>query len=97
VRGDLAADVEAVVLEGVSNAVRHSGGRHVTVTVDVADHVTVEILDDGRGIDVRGARSGLRNLERRALRHDGELTVEAPASGGTRVRWSARLRWPATP
>jgi signal transduction histidine kinase len=90
--GDLAADVEAVVREGVSNAVRHSGGRHVTVTLDVTDDVVVEVVDDGRGIDPRSARSGLRNLEQRAGRHGGEVSVQPPADGGTRLRWTARLR-----
>jgi signal transduction histidine kinase len=92
VTGELAADLEAVVREGVSNAARHSGGKHVTVTLDVTDAVAVEILDDGRGIDPKAPRSGLRNLEQRARGHDGEATVEPLADGGTRLRWSARLR-----
>jgi signal transduction histidine kinase len=91
VTGALAADAEAVVREGVSNAARHSGGTHVTVTLDVGDVVVLEIVDDGRGIDVKAARSGLRNLEQRALRHGGACSVEPLAEGGTRVRWSARL------
>jgi signal transduction histidine kinase len=93
VTGELAADVEAVVREGVSNAARHSGGRHVTVTVDVGDDVVViEITDDGRGIDLEAARSGLRNLEHRARRHGGSTTVGPLPDGGTRLRWSARIR-----
>jgi signal transduction histidine kinase len=92
VTGELAADVEAVVREGVSNAARHSGGGHVTVTLDVADEVVVEILDDGRGIDPQAARSGLRNLEQRANGHGGQAAVEALPDGGTRLRWSAPLR-----
>ncbi|WP_448628128.1 GAF domain-containing protein [Geodermatophilus sp. URMC 64] len=92
VTGDLAADVEAVAREGVSNAARHSGGRHVTVTLDVADEVVLEVVDDGRGIDPRAARSGLRNLERRAEKHGGEASVEPLPEGGTRLRWSAPLR-----
>jgi signal transduction histidine kinase len=91
VTGALAADVEAVVREGVSNAARHSGGAHVTVTVDVADDVVVEIVDDGRGIDLRAARSGLRNLEQRAQRHGGTAAVEPLPDRGTRLRWSAGL------
>jgi signal transduction histidine kinase len=91
VTGQLAADVEAVVREGVSNAARHSGGGHVTVTLDVADEVVLEIVDDGRGIDVKGARSGLRNLEQRAQQHGGVAGVQALPEGGTRLRWSARL------
>jgi signal transduction histidine kinase len=92
VTGELAADVEAVVREGVSNAARHSGGGHVTVTLDVADEVVVEIVDDGRGIDPQAARSGLRNLEQRAGGHGGQAAVEALPDGGTRLRWSAPLR-----
>jgi signal transduction histidine kinase len=92
VTGELAADVVAVVREAVSNAVRHSGGRHVTVTLDAADEVIVEVVDDGCGIDERAARSGLRNLEQRARRHGGGASVGPLPDGGTRVRWHAPLR-----
>ncbi|WP_198597826.1 GAF domain-containing sensor histidine kinase [Blastococcus atacamensis] len=92
VTGDLAAEVLAVVREGVSNVARHSGARHVTVTLDVADDVVVEVLDDGRGIDERGARSGLRNVEERARRRGGVAGVVALPDGGTRLRWSVPLR-----
>jgi signal transduction histidine kinase len=92
VSGELAADVEAVVREGVSNAARHSGGQHVIVTLEVADDVCVEVIDDGRGIDEKAARSGLRNLEDRARHHRGVATVAPLADGGTRLRWSAPLR-----
>ena len=91
VTGALAADVEAVVREGVSNAVRHAGAEHVTVTIDVGGEVVVEVVDDGRGIDLRAARSGLRNLEERAERCGGCLTVDRLSDGGTRMRWSAQL------
>jgi signal transduction histidine kinase len=91
VTGELAADVEAVVREAVSNAARHSGGRHVTVTLDVADEMVVEVIDDGRGIDGRAAHSGLRNLEKRASRHGGGVTVEPLPDGGTRLHWHAPL------
>ncbi|NEM06267.1 GAF domain-containing sensor histidine kinase [Geodermatophilus normandii] len=91
VTGDLATDVVAVAREAVSNAARHSGARHVTVTLDVGDEVVLEVVDDGRGIDVRAARSGLRNLEERATRRGGGLDVEALADGGTRLRWWAPL------
>jgi signal transduction histidine kinase len=91
VTGALAADVEAVAREAVSNAARHSGGAHVTVTLDVSDTVVLEVVDDGRGIDLDAARSGLRNLQRRAEQRDGALSVEPLAEGGTRLRWSAPL------
>jgi signal transduction histidine kinase len=87
VAGELAVDLEAVVREGVSNVARHAGAGHVTVTVDVGSELVVEVVDDGRGIDERGARSGLRNLERRAARRGGGASTAAPAEGGTRLRW----------
>jgi signal transduction histidine kinase len=92
VAGDLAADVEAVVREGVSNAVRHAGAAAVTVTLDVADDVVVEVVDNGTGIDPGAPRSGLRNLEERARRRGGDVTAVSVPDGGTRLRWHAPLR-----
>jgi signal transduction histidine kinase len=83
--------VLAVAREAVSNAARHSGGGHVTVTLDVGDEVVLEVVDDGRGIDTRAARSGLRNLEERAGRRGGGTDVETLPDGGTRLRWWAPL------
>ncbi|GAA4311542.1 Histidine kinase-like ATPase domain-containing protein [Klenkia terrae] len=92
VTGDLAGEVTAVVREGVSNAARHSGARHVTVTVDVTDRVVLEVRDDGRGVDPTVARSGLRNLAERAERRGGSCTVRPVADGwGTLLRWEVPL------
>jgi len=91
VTGDLAADVVAVVREGVSNAARHSGARHVVVTMDVTDHVVLEVRDDGRGIDATVARSGLRNVADRAAEWGGTSSVQRLDDGGTRLRWQAPL------
>jgi signal transduction histidine kinase len=91
VTGDLAADVEAVVREGVSNAVRHAHAGAVTVTLDVSEDLVVEVVDNGRGIDPGAPRSGLRSLEERARRRAGGVSVVRLADGGTRLRWHAPL------
>jgi signal transduction histidine kinase len=91
VTGELAADVEAVVREGVSNAVRHARAGAVTVTLDVGEDVVVEVVDNGRGIDPKAPRSGLRNLEARARRRMGAVSVVSLEDGGTRLRWHAPL------
>ncbi|MFP5372714.1 MAG: GAF domain-containing protein, partial [Actinomycetes bacterium] len=91
VTGELAADVEAVVREAVSNTARHARAAHVTVTLDVTDEVVVEVVDDGQGIQEGRARSGLRNLEERARRRGGTASVEPLPDGGTRLRWCAPL------
>ena len=76
--GDLAEDVLAVVNEGVSNAVKHGGAR-----VDQRDGrsdqrgVTVIIANDGRPLRDSGRRSGLGNLEERATRRGGTMTLTA--------------------
>ena len=92
VTGELAADVEAVVREAVSNVARHAGARHVTITLDVADDVVVEVVDDGHGLDAHAARSGLRNLEQRARQRGGDLSVAALPHGGTQLRWFVPTR-----
>jgi signal transduction histidine kinase len=92
VTGGLTADVEAVVREGVSNAVRHARASTVTVTLDVAEDLVVDVVDDGAGIDPGAPRSGLRNLEERARRQGGGLSITGLPGGGTRLRWHVPLR-----
>lgn len=85
---ELAGQVEAVVREGVSNAVRHSGAGTIVVTVSVDDVLTVEVSDDGVGIPETVARSGLLNLTARARAAGGDAVVERRVPGpGTRVAW----------
>ncbi|WP_031464844.1 GAF domain-containing sensor histidine kinase [Sciscionella sediminilitoris] len=87
----LADAAEAVVREAVSNVVRHAQARSVLLTVSVDDDLTIEVTDDGCGIPAEAVRSGLRNLERRAVEADGSLTVSAVETGGTRLSWTAPL------
>ncbi|MFI9816326.1 sensor histidine kinase [Saccharothrix variisporea] len=88
---DLAEDVEAVVREAVSNAVRHARATTLTVTVEAAEQLTITVLDDGVGIPDRIARSGLRNLEHRATRRGGTSSAVPVPGGGTRLTWQVPL------
>jgi signal transduction histidine kinase len=89
---ELAEHATAVVIEAVSNAVRHSGAEHLTVGIDVADELTIEIADDGCGIDpANERRSGLANFEHRAHLVGGSCDISTAPDGGTRVRWVAAL------
>ncbi|GLZ49655.1 histidine kinase [Actinomycetospora sp. NBRC 106375] len=85
---ELAVQVEAVVREGVSNAVRHGGADSVVVTVSVDDVLAVDVTDDGVGIPDAVARSGLANLTARARALGGDATVARRTNGtGTRLSW----------
>lgn len=86
----LAKHVEAVVREGITNAVRHSRGCRLVLVVEVGEWLVVTIEDDGVGIPERSHQRGLANLHRRAQVCGGVLTVEAEGSG-TRLRWSVPL------
>jgi len=81
----------AVVREAVSNAVRHAGAERVIVTVEADDDLLIDIVDDGIGIDLTVARSGLRNLDERAQECGGELVVRSEPRGGTRLSWRVPL------
>jgi signal transduction histidine kinase len=81
----------AVVREAVSNAVRHAGAKAVTVTVEAGADLLIDVVDDGVGIDVTAARSGLRNLEERARECAGTLTVRPAPLRGTRLSWRVPL------
>ncbi|KWX63267.1 histidine kinase [Mycobacterium sp. NAZ190054] len=91
VDGSLADHAEAVVREAVSNAVRHSAATTLAVTVTVDDNLSIEVVDNGRGIgdDVTG--SGLANLARRAADVDGTFAVRSGPDGGTMLTWCAPL------
>ncbi|MFC7530811.1 histidine kinase [Actinoplanes sp. GCM10030250] len=72
-----------IAVEGMTNAVRHSGGTTCTVTIEAGDReVRVEIRDDGGGLaEARTPGVGLRSMRERAAELGGECTVES--AGGT--------------
>jgi signal transduction histidine kinase len=98
VEGRLARPVEAaayfVVAEALTNVVKYARASSVDVRIRRVDgEVLVDVADDGvGGVDV-GAGSGLRGLQDRLAAVDGELDIDSPPGGGTRVR----ARIPAGP
>jgi signal transduction histidine kinase len=76
-----------IVQEAVTNAVRHSGARRVTI--DVAGHpgtLQVRVSDDGKGFDPADARDGfgLTGMRERVALLNGELAI-ASSPGGTTI------------
>ena len=85
-----AADIVQFAREAISNAVRHSGGSQVNVSlVSLGDATLLEISDDGSGFDPQkatGRGHGLSNLQGRARALGGELEIESEPDAGTWVR-----------
>ena len=92
-----ALQVLRIFQEAVVNAMRHAGGRTVTVRTGVERDaagrawVALDVADDGRGFAPdasaphAGGGRGLGNMRRRAAALGGELAV-ASGAGGTCVR-----------
>jgi len=84
---------EAVVREVISNTVRHADASELVVTIEARHDLVIDIMDDGRGITAGGRRSGLLNIEKRAVECNGTCTVESgPGFSGTRIVWAVPLR-----
>ncbi|MEU7893310.1 GAF domain-containing protein [Nonomuraea sp. NPDC049152] len=82
----------AVLREALSNVVRHAKATKAEVSVEVADGVlTLVVEDDGVGAGASGRRSGLRNIEDRAVQLGGSMELEKPVNAGTRLRWRVPL------
>lgn len=79
-----------IVQEALTNVIRHSGAGCAEVRVQVrASEVLVEVTDDGRGPDTRGAAAsagfGLVGLRERAAAVGGQLEAGAGSARGFRV------------
>ncbi len=91
---DLADDVVAVAREALVNAVKHADAEHVSVELVVIDAtVILTIADDGRGSGTSMRRSGIANLEQRALRRGGTFSFDSSTTG-TRLSWQVPVENP---
>jgi two-component system, NarL family, sensor kinase len=86
--------IVVVARELLTNAVKHSGARHVVVSV-AADHerIELEVRDDGAGFDpgrrelaLRDGHVGLASSEQRVRSAGGEFVVTSAPGAGTVVQ-----------
>jgi signal transduction histidine kinase len=87
-----------IVVEGVTNAVRHAAARRCLVDLrNSGADLTVTVTDDGAGISAsRPGGNGLLIMRERAEELGGTLAVER-ADAGTGVRIRAVLPFPPVP
>lgn len=87
--------VYRITAEAVANAVRHADAGHITSAINVAPtSVTVDVVDDGSGLDdtAPGFGNGLETMRERAEELRGSLRVES-SPAGTKI--TAELPRPA--
>jgi signal transduction histidine kinase len=81
-----------VVAEALTNVAKHSGAQHANVAARVDNGtLRIDVCDDGVG----GARpdgSGLLGLRDRVGALGGDLEVDSPPGGGTRIAVTLPLR-----
>jgi signal transduction histidine kinase len=91
-----------IAQEALTNVVRHSRARAVSVAVSRRDgHLHLSVRDDGVGFDVvafrgeavRGASLGLLSMEERASLAGGGLELNSAPGRGTEVHAWFPLRW----
>jgi signal transduction histidine kinase len=75
-----------IVAEALTNVTRHSGARRVSVLIERQDgHLRVQVSDDGAGGADVSRGSGLEGITDRLEAISGELTIDSPRGGGTRL------------
>ena len=90
---DLAA--YRIAQEGLTNALRHSGARHATVTLRWSPtRLEVEVEDDGRGLRDGAANGGhgLVGIRERVALYGGTVTLGPGPAGGTRMSATLPLK-----
>jgi signal transduction histidine kinase len=74
-----------IVLEAVTNVIRHSGATRCLLTISARDALAIEVVDDGQGVGGSHLGVGLDSMRERAEEVGGTLTIQDGDGGGTRV------------
>ena len=75
-----------VISEALTNVTKYARATRAVVRVrGLADHVSIEVDDDGIGGADPRSGSGLRGLADRLSALDGTIAIESPPGGGTRI------------
>ena len=88
---DVGQRAEALLRVAVGRVVRDAKAAELTVTISVADDISIEIVDDGLDIDDGVAAEGAEQLRNALTSAGGSHTVTTRKRGGTRLRWSSPL------
>lgn len=89
---DLSSQVIPVIRELITNAIRHADANAIDLIVLANQtYCEIRVVDDGKGYIPGERKSGLLNLERRALARGGEFEILGNTVSGTRTMWRVSL------
>jgi signal transduction histidine kinase len=85
-----------ITLEALNNVVKHAGAGQVTISLVFSDAgVRLHVQDDGVGFDLEQAQKsggmGLRSMQERAERIQGELEIVSQPGKGTGITVRAQV------
>ena len=86
---EVAVELLTVLREALTNVARHAHASRVAVEVAVNGTVVLRVVDDGKGLPEgrRGGGRGLLNMDARASRLGGTMSVRAAPGSGTALEW----------
>ncbi|SDP93084.1 Histidine kinase-, DNA gyrase B-, and HSP90-like ATPase [Actinopolyspora xinjiangensis] len=88
----VADHARAALREALSNVVRHSGARTVSVRVRRGyTGLLLQVTDDGCGIPRDVTKRGLRNMAERATAAGGSCTIDSSPDSGSTITWEVPL------
>jgi len=87
---EMVLSVQRIVLEALTNALRHAGASTITVSAKHSadrEAIVITVSDDGKGFDVAtgAAGHGLRNMRGRAARMGISIDIRSSPGAGTVV------------
>ena len=89
----LADHLSAVLRESLSNVARHAAATSVSVEVSASEGLLSLVVDDNGtvGLKADAGGRGIDNMQARATRLGGTMSIGPRDTGGTRVRWQVAL------
>ncbi|MBL7953234.1 MAG: tetratricopeptide repeat protein [Flavobacteriales bacterium] len=86
-------DIYLMLREALNNAIKYAKARHIAVIFHTsATSVQFDVKDDGIGMEPRGTNGhGLKNMQQRAKRAGGNITVTTAPGEGTSIAFRIRL------
>ncbi|HMV26710.1 MAG TPA: two-component regulator propeller domain-containing protein, partial [bacterium] len=81
--------------EAMNNALKHAKAKHIRLRVIIEGiHFAIHLTDDGTGFSqesTRSTRNGLKNMQERAQKLYGLLSIESSESAGTHISFTGLL------